>query len=394
MQKAQIYATKRLNVFCKFPIDLIYSRNMVLLNQMVRILATADWQLGKRFSRAGAGAHRFREQLFLTAQEIIKNTSSDFDIVLIMGDTFDRPDADWQLIERVAELLRSCQKPVHIIPGNHDYWHEGGVLWSLKNELHDTDHVTIHSHQEPFHIESLGLTLFPGILKQRDDLSDRTSWIPSRKKDDGIRIGMFHESLPPFGEFDSNIVENHDLDIALLGDWHGPKSEDSLLDQPEKNLWYAGAPEAQSVNHHWIGRVLSIEIELGEKPVVNPIVIGSLKFTSIEFEFEEDMENPLQLLDEKIEGIEGNPQLTYVKLILTGEATPKTLEMLDDNLAEFARSWPISEVEKGQLRVLTNQENTDATLRQIEAELENMNLEPATMTRAIVLLRRYYRRLA
>ena len=102
------------------------------MNHMVRILATADWQLGKRFSRARTGAHLFREQLFLTAQEIIKNTSSDFDIVLIMGDTFDRPDADWQLIERVAELLRSCQKPVHIIPGNHDYWHEGGVLWSLK----------------------------------------------------------------------------------------------------------------------------------------------------------------------------------------------------------------------------------------------------------------------
>jgi len=151
---------------------------------------------------------------------------------------------------------------------------------------------------------------------------------------------------------------------------------------------------AQSVNHNWIGRVLSIEIEPRAKPVVNPIVVGSLKFTSIEFEFEEDMENPLELLDERIEGIEGTPQFTYVKLILKGEATPETLEMLDDNLAEFVKSWPISDVEKGQLRVLINQENTDSTLRQIETELENMNLEPATMARAIVFLRRYYRRLA
>ncbi len=72
----------------------------------------------------------------------------------------------------------------------------------------------------------------------------------------------------------------------------------------------------------------------------------------------------------------------------------RILEMLDDDLAEFVKSWPISDVEKGHLRVLTNQENTDSTLRQIETELENMNLEPAIMARAIVFLRRYYRRLA
>ena len=179
-----------------------------------------------------------------------------------------------------------------------------------------------------------------------------------------------------------------------MGDWHGPKSEDSLLDQPNKNLWYAGAPEAQRVGHDWIGRVLSIEIEPGKKPVVNPITVGSLKFTSVEFEFEEDMENPLELLNDKIEQIDGDPQLTYVKLTLCGEAAPETLEMLDETLVHFAESWPVNDVEKGQLRVLTNQENTDLTLCQIETELENMNLEPAILARAIVLLRRYHRRLA
>ena len=99
---------------------------------MVKILATADWQLGKAFSGVGVGANRFREQLFLTAEHIINEVSSDFDIILILGDTFDRPDADWQLIERVAELLRSCETPVHIIPGNHDYWHTGGGSMGLE----------------------------------------------------------------------------------------------------------------------------------------------------------------------------------------------------------------------------------------------------------------------
>ena len=106
------------------------------------------------------------------------------------------------------------------------------------------------------------------------------------------------------------------------------------------------------------------------------------------------MENPVELLNDKIEQIDGDPQLTYVKLTLCGEAAPETLEMLDETLVHFAESWPVNDVEKGQLRVLTNQENTDLTLCQIETELENMNLEPAILARAIVLLRRYHRRLA
>ena len=360
---------------------------------MVRILATADWQLGKRFSSAGAGANRFREQLFLTAERIINEVSSNFDIILIMGDTFDRPDASGQLIQRVADLLRSSEKPIHIIPGNHDYWHTGGVLWSLNNVLEDTAHVTIHSDQRPFPIESLGLTLYPGVLKQRTDLRDRIRWIPEREEDDGLRIGMFHESLPPFGEFDPDVATKHDLDLALLGDWHGSKGEDSLLDQPDRRLWYTGSHEAQNIKHSWIGRVLSIEAELGQEPIVTPIPVGILRFIDIEFEFEEDMDEPLELLNKRLEEIDSDSELTFVRLNLTGEAIPETLEALDECLDEFAQSWPANNVKRDQLTVLIDPENTDSNLRQIEEELEDMNLDQKTLARSIVLLRRYHRRL-
>jgi len=46
------------------------------------------------------------------------------------------------------------------------------------------------------------------------------------------------------------------------------------------------------------------------------------------------------------------------------------------------------------LAVLIDPENADLNLRQIESELENMNLEPSVLARSIVLLRRYHRRLA
>ena len=100
------------------------------------------------------------------------------------------------------------------------------------------------------------------------------------------------------------------------------------------------------------------------------------------------------LLNERLGEIDSDSELTLVRLNLTGEATPETLEELDENLAEFIESWPVSTVERGQLAVLIDTENTDLNLRQIESELENMNLEPSVLARSIVLLRRYHRRLA
>lgn len=362
---------------------------------MVKILAMADLQLGKGFSGVGLGANRFREQLFLTAEHIINEISSGFDIILILGDTFDRPDADWQLIERVAELLRHCDKPVHIIPGNHDYWHTGGVLWALDNELKDIDNIVIHSQQHPFRIESLDLTLYPGVLKQRMDLTDRTSWIPPREAKDGLRIGMFHESILPHGSFDPDVALNHDLDLALLGDWHGPSGdiEKSLIDQPERNLWYAGSPEAQNISQNWQGRVLSIDIDNGKIPIVSPIPVGKLKFTHIEFKFDEDMNEPLEILNESLGEISGDPELTFVRLNLSGEATLETLEKLNDSLDKFIENWPANIVKREQLRIILNSKNTDPIILQVEEELKNMNLDSATLARAMLLLRRYHRRL-
>ena len=102
----------------------------------------------------------------------------------------------------------------------------------------------------------------------------------------------------------------------------------------------------------------------------------------------------MELLNDRLGEIDDDHDLTFVRLNLTGEATPETLEALDENLADFIDSWPFNIVERRDLSVLINQENTDSNLRQIERELENMNLDPGVLARSIVLLRRYHRRLA
>ena len=87
---------------------------------MVKILATADWQLGKAISGAGKQSHIFREQLFLTAERIVTEIApeNDADLIVVCGDLFDRPEASWELIERTAEMLKKSEIPIHIISGS------------------------------------------------------------------------------------------------------------------------------------------------------------------------------------------------------------------------------------------------------------------------------------
>ena len=366
----------------------------------MRILCTADWQLGKAFGRVGPAGDSFREQLFLTAKKIITTAAEEHgaDIILILGDTFDRADADWALIERVAEVLRNSEKPIHIIPGNHDPWQPGGALESLSRELGDVDHVVFHAEQTAFHIEELGLTLYPGVLRQRFDMGDLTSWIPEREDSDGLRVGMFHGSIMSIaGEdarqrsIDPDVSESQDLDLTLMGDWHGGE----LLDQPDRRLWYAGAPEPQRIGHDWEGRVLLIDAELGRAPSVEPVMVGSLKFVDFVFEFDLDMDDPVQALGDALDGIEGAPELTYIRFSLTGEMLAGEIEGVMDRLEDFSGDWPFHSRRRRGLAVVQEDpaEADDERLHAVEAELHGMVLEDGVLARATVLLRRMYRRL-
>jgi len=302
---------------------------------MVKVLATADWQLGKAISGAGEQSHVFREQLFLTAERIVTEIApeNDADLIVVCGDLFDRPEASWELIERTAEMLKKSEIPIHIISGNHDALDSSQetCLWKLDRELGSQSNIIIHKTREPCHLEDLGCTIYPGVLNARFDNFDQVGWIPDRDKKDGVRIGLFHGAICNFGEGDDARIKNleptlaidKDLDIALLGDWHQPKGdeENSTMAQPENRLWYTWAPEAQNLSNNKIGRVLLCELEVGRKPDVNPIEVGKNCFISKPIEFDEyyeseDFEGELAKISDLIEEYSKNNLI--IRIIASG----------------------------------------------------------------------------
>ena len=88
------------------------------------------------------------------------------------------------------------------------------------------------------------------------------------------------------------------MDLALLGDWHGPSGNwEFLITNPTENL--VQVLRAQNISQNWQGRYWRL-MQSFDRNHDNPISVGSLRFVHIEFEFEEDME-AFELLNERLE---------------------------------------------------------------------------------------------
>ena len=323
----------------------------------LKILATADWQLGKAFSALGEDAKTFRQQLFDTAKDVMENYAPDYDMVVIAGDLFDSESAPFSLIEEVALMLADCKTPTYIIGGNHDNI-GSGIPKALEDILANlgAEHVTVMNEQRPYFNENLGITFFPGTVKRRDDLSDQWKWIPKRTQDDGLRIGLFHAAIRelPNGTLPSDVANQRDLDIAIVGDQHGPSNIEqgthSLLFDLEtstkRKLFYSGALEAMHIAQPFTGSFLNISVnKTGKITNAERVKVGKIRFFKQDFEFSEDFENTFDRLKDFEAMIdEANSGLLSIKMTIHGHLTKEQDDKLQDIILDIKEKFPIIEI--------------------------------------------------
>jgi DNA repair exonuclease SbcCD nuclease subunit len=225
----------------------------------MRILHTADWQLGLRAAQAGERAAVVRaERLAAVARLVDLAHELAVDLVLVAGDVFDRQEIDEPVLEAaIDQLERLAPIPVVLLPGNHDPLEVGGV-WDRRAFSRAGAHVTIA--REARELEVLpGLAIYPCPLRQRISTQDPTAWIPPRAEgDDRLRVGLAHgalDSLPKKGNFPIALdrAEACGLDYLALGDWHGALVRGRTA--------YPGTPEQASYGEKSPGYVLVVGLE-------------------------------------------------------------------------------------------------------------------------------------
>lgn len=249
----------------------------------MKLLHTADWQIGMDASHTGAAAARVRQARLETAARIAEIARAEsVDLAVLAGDTFEDHAIAVDDVERTAAILGAFPCPVYVLPGNHDPLVAGSVwerpAWSRY------PNVRLLTSAEP--VEAPHCVLFPCPLRSRWAAGDPTAWIPSAAYADRIRVGIAHGSLAglPTGGRTHPIPADaawvRRLDYLALGDWHSQRIYGGP--GPGLRMAYSGTPEPTRFGEDTSGAVLIVEIQAPQaKPVLRPVATARLSWRQL-----------------------------------------------------------------------------------------------------------------
>ena len=325
---------------------------------MIKLLHTADWQLGKPF----AGVTDIQKRSVIQQERIralhrIADAAQEHQVQLIVvaGDLFDSPSATKATVSAACGAIGAMGVPVFVIPGNHDHGGPGSI-WEQPFFKRERDqlapNLTVLITPEPVELDDV--ILFPCPLLRRQESSDPTTWLRSVAGDlvrfgSKPRVVLIHGSVQGFGSQDDdgaeggqpNLVDlsrlpEQEFDYFALGDWHGTK-------QVGAKAWYAGTPELDRFpkgETNDPGHVLIVNVQRAMAPVVTPISTARLGWHELAFDFVDDA--GLDQLEQRInERIVGRAGADLLRLELRGslgiEATTRLEEKLESWQARLLR---------------------------------------------------------
>lgn len=300
---------------------------------MITFIHTADWQIGKPFSRVADEEKRtaLRNERIAAVRRIGEVARArDAAFVVVAGDLFDSNQPTNSTVSAACDAIASIGVPVYVIPGNHD--HAGpGSIWEqpffLSESRERASNLRVLVEAGP--VESESHVLLPCPLHRRQSMEDPTGWIRGlghAALGDRPRIVIAHGSTVSFaqesdeedGSRQANFIELEKLPLAALdyvalGDWHGfVKAGDKA--------WYSGSHETDRFPKmgQTTGHVAVVRAGRGAVPVVEAVPTGRTRWLAHTETFVTDA-GPGSLretLDQLVGGAERG--LSLLKLSLAG----------------------------------------------------------------------------
>ena len=250
---------------------------------MIKLLHTADWQIGKQYGQFDADdAALLAEARFSVVERLAQlAVTQGVDAVLVAGDVFDAQGVADKTVHRLFNCMAAFNGPWVLIPGNHDAALAESV-WTRAARLKAIPpNARLCLKPEPLVLPALQLALLPAPLTQRHTHSDLTDWFAAAKLPNGLfRVGLAHGSVQ--GILAEDIASSNPiaaaratqagLDYLALGDWHGCRQVDT-------RTWYSGTPETDRFRANDSGQALIVTLaEPGALPSVTRHVTSQYRW--------------------------------------------------------------------------------------------------------------------
>ncbi|MBU8898332.1 DNA repair exonuclease [Corallococcus sp. M34] len=296
---------------------------------MVKILHSADWQMGLRARHVADVAAAVREARLAAARNVIQAANAKrVDAVVLAGDIFEDNLVEDRLVHAVLGILAECRSPVFILPGNHDALTPDAVYRRASWKQRPA-HVRVLDTDAPVPIPGTPAVLLAAPLRQKKGMKDPTSVWCEQPRAEGIRIGVAHGSLRIPGKHSADdfpigpdVVTRAGLDYLALGHWHGQYIH-------EERAAYAGAHETTKFDEPGAGRALLVEIAArGACPDLTPVPTGTLRWGALDLDLGEGMESEAQRARAWV-AKEGPPETLLLRIRTHGVAPEEATSQLE-----------------------------------------------------------------
>ena len=365
----------------------------------MRLIHTADWQIGKVFRFVDQATMGVLQEARLEAISTLGRLALEHGAptVLVAGDIYDIATAeDRTLAQPMARMRAFAGVEWHLIPGNHDP-HQPGGPWDRVLRRGLPANVRLHLESVPVAVEG-GAVLLPAPLARRRTVTDPTAWMDQASTPEGtIRIGLAHGSISAFGSdaraqpnlIDPARPERAHLGYLALGDWHGTK-------RIGPRCWYSGTPEVDDFGVMDGGHALLVEVAApGAPPEVTPLPTGRFDWRQEDVQIHG--EDDIEIVTARLRALHEDPACLLLDLRLEGTLSLSARERLARTLDDLGAALRFLRVDDTRLYLSPSADDLEAiarggfvrsaaeTLRAIAGDPE----EPARDIAARALLRLY-----
>jgi hypothetical protein len=166
----------------------------------MRIIHSADWQIGKVFKQFGAKEETLRQARLAAVERLgALARSNGVHHILVAGDVYDSDAPNPHTLRAPIERIKPfADIHWHLLPGNHDPHRPEGV-WDRVSQLELPANIHLHLTPAPFVLDD-GAFLLPAPLLRKSELDDISAWMDAAVTPPGaVRIGLAHGSVVNFG---------------------------------------------------------------------------------------------------------------------------------------------------------------------------------------------------